>query len=135
VPALVDAITAEDERRRALESRLAALDQPAVTLDARLEEKLRKAVEEWRGVLGRQVVQARQIVTKLLAEKITFTPEDRDGRRGFRFEATGTAEKLLAGVVPGRLQAVVSLSGASWSPDARDLNPCCQLGRPAGPTR
>ncbi len=111
VPALVEAITAQDARRQALEHRLEVLDAPVVTFDAELEGKLRDAVEHWRAILGRQVAQARQIVQKLLAEKITFQPEDRDGRRGFRFRATGTVEKLVAGVVPGSLQAVVSPTG------------------------
>ncbi len=95
----------------ALERRLEALDAPTLTFDAKLEQRLRDAVAEWRAILGRQVPQARQIVTKLLADKLTFTPEDRDGRRGFRFRATGTVEKLVAGVVPGSLQAVVSPTG------------------------
>ena len=86
-----------------------------MTFDARMERKLRNAVEEWRAILGRQVPLARQIVNKLLAEKITFTPEDRDGRRGIRFEATGTVEKLVEGIVPGRLPAVVSPTGEIWN--------------------
>ena len=61
--------------------------------------------------LGRQVPQARQIVSKLLADRLTFTPEDRDGRRGFRFQAIGTVEKLIAGLVPGVSQAMASPTG------------------------
>ena len=37
---------------------------------------------------------------KLLAGKVEFKPEERDGQAGFRFQATGTLEKLLAGFVP-----------------------------------
>jgi hypothetical protein len=111
VPALVDALKVQDGRRRDLERRLEILDAPAVRFDAKLEQRLRDAVEEWREVLGRQVPQARQIVQKLLAEKLTFAPEDRHGRRGFRFNATGTVEKLVAGAVPGSLQGVVSPRG------------------------
>lgn len=58
---------------------------------------------EWREALGREVVRARQVVTKLLASRLTFTPESRDGRDGFRFMATGNVAKLIAGVVPGEL--------------------------------
>ena len=32
------------------------------------------AVGEWREIVGRQVPQARQIVQKLLAEKLAFAP-------------------------------------------------------------
>jgi len=47
----------------------------------------------------------------LTQREATFTPMDRDGRQGFRFEATGTVEKLIAGAVPGFPQAVVSPTG------------------------
>jgi hypothetical protein len=104
-------------QRRQLKRRLEALENPVVTFDAK---RLRHAVEEWREVLGRQVPQARQIVSKLLASKLTFAPEDRDGRRGFRFRATGTVEKLVAGTV-----RVVC---KRWYPQ-RDSNPCCRLER------
>ena len=46
---------------------------------------------------------ARQIISKLLTARVTFTPESRDGRDGFSFQATGTVTKLISGVVP-RLQ-------------------------------
>ena len=111
VPALVSALKVQDGRRCGLERRLEALDTPAVIFDAELEQRLNDAVDQWREVLGRHVPQARQIVNKLLAEKITFTPEDRDGRCGFRFVSTGTVEKLVGGLVPGRLQALVTPTG------------------------
>ena len=69
-------------------------------------------------MLGRQVGQARQIVAKLLADRLTFTPESQRGRRGFRFQATGTVAKLVAGVVPDQLSTlhtVASLSAPSWN--------------------
>jgi hypothetical protein len=101
LPALVESLTASDRERRALESRLAALDRPVPTLDQALETRLRRAAEEWRGVLGRQVGLARQIMTKLLAGRVTFEPEDRHGLPGFRFRAVGTLAKLVTGLVPG----------------------------------
>ena len=65
-------------------------------------------------MLGRHVAQARQIVVKLLEGRLTFEPETRDGRRGFRFHAVGTVAKLVTGVVPGELstlQTVASPTG------------------------
>ena len=114
VPALVEAIETQDARRQTLEQRLEALQRAPVTFDHRLERRLRKAVEEWRAVLGRQVGQARQIVAKLLADRLTFTPENQNGRLGFRFQATGTVAKLVAGVIPDEvstLQTVASPTG------------------------
>lgn len=119
VPALVEAIRAQESRRKALERRLEELRRPVATFDPALEAKLRAAAGEWREVLGRQVPVARQIVQKLLAEKITFKPEERDGQLGFRFEATGTLERLIAGMVPGGLAsgvfpAVIPPTGPDW---------------------
>ena len=114
VPALVGAIKTQDARRGTLQARLTTMERPAVRFDRTLERRLRKAVEEWRAVLGRQVGQARQVVTKLLAGRLTFVPERRNGLNGFRFQATGTVDKLIAGVVPGQLstlQTVVSPTG------------------------
>ena len=117
VPALVDAIKIQDSQRRLLERKLEDLRRPAVVFDQALEQRLRAAVGEWRDVLGRQIPQARQIVTKLLEGRLTFTPELSDGRPGFRFQATGTVEKLISGVVPECLRAVASPSNPilnSW---------------------
>ncbi len=106
IPALVDAIKTQDTQRRALRGRLEALQRPAVTFDHVLERRLREAVTEWRDVLGRQVAQARQIVDKLLSDRLTFAPETRNGCRGFRFQAMGTVAKLVSGVVPGELSTL-----------------------------
>ena len=110
VPALVEAIKVQDSQRRGLQRRLDALTQPPVTFDGALERRLRAAVREWRDVLGRQIAQARQIVTKLLANRLTFTPESQNGRCGFRFQATGTVEKLVAGLVPGQVSALQTVA-------------------------
>ena len=62
------------------------------------------------------MAQARQIVVKLLEGRLTFEPETRHGRCGFRFHAVGTVAKLIAGVVPGEvstLQAVASPRGTA----------------------
>ena len=126
VPTLVEALKAQEAQRSALRRRLDALQAPAVAFDRALEERLAAAVKEWREVLGRQVVQARQILTKLLDGRLTFEPAAREGRSGFRFYGTGTVAKLIAGIVPGevlalqasgeaRLRAMASPRGAEGS--------------------
>lgn len=118
IPALIEAIKTQDVRRRPLQARLEELRRAPVSFDGALERRLRAAVEEWRAVLGRQVGQARQIVAKLLADRLTFTPECQEGRRGFRFQATGTVAKLVAGVIPDELaslRAVASPRGMELS--------------------
>ena len=118
IPALVDAIKTQDDQRRVLRQRLEELRRAPVAFDRQLERRLRAAVTEWRAVLGRQVGQARQIVTKLLAGRLTFAPERRSGRCGFRFQATGTVEKLIAGVVPGQLSTLHTVA----SPTGPEFN-------------
>ena len=44
-----------------------------------------------------------------------FEPEDRDGHKGFRFEAVGTIKPLLEGAVPGCLKGVAALKCESWN--------------------
>ena len=66
----------------------------------RLETLARAKVAEWRGTLGKHAPQARQILSKLLREKLVFTPETHKGQRGYRFHGEGTIIKLLSGVVP-----------------------------------
>lgn len=113
LPALLDALKAQEGQRRLLQRRLEAIDRPVPAFDRTLEARLRAAVAEWREVLSREVGQARQVVTKLLTDRLTIAPESRDGRDGFRFRATGSVAKLIAGVVPGDsyLQGMASPPG------------------------
>ena len=106
----VGRINALETRREALSARLEALDRPVPEIDENVEEKIAQATEEWREVLGRQVPVARQILGRLLREKITFTPEERQGRDGFKFSAVGTVRPLLEGAVPS-VHGVMTLTG------------------------
>ena len=40
----------------------------------RIERELRVRVDDWRGLLRRHVPQARQILRKLLVDRVVFTP-------------------------------------------------------------
>ena len=99
---LVEALKAREEHRDAIRAELASLDgrRRLTDLDAgRLASKAEKRLEEWRGLLGRQPVQARQILGKLLVGRITFTPgEDAEGRF-YAFEGEGALGRLLTGVL------------------------------------
>ena len=94
------------------------MDAQPLIWDKETEASVRRVVVEWRDLLAGQVPIARQIIAKLLADKLSFAPEDRDGRRGFRFCGTGTVEKLLHGTVPGPFLGVVSPRGMEglWMP-------------------
>lgn len=100
--------------------------------DVELERRIKLAVQQWHDVLGRQVVVARQIVRKLIDGKITFTPEERDGRKGFRFKAIGTLTPFLEGVIPGaaaRLQVMASPTGtiSPWIAEFVGTTGCCRV--------
>ena len=63
----------------------------------RIERDLRARLEDWRGLLRRRVVQARQILRKLLESPVVFTPVIEGGERFYRFQATGQVRRLIAG--------------------------------------
>ena len=46
--------------------------------------------------------QARQILTKLLTGRLTFTPKIESGSAFYEFTGTGALEPILAGVLPPR---------------------------------
>jgi hypothetical protein len=66
---------------------------------AKLHQELAVMLRDWRGLLTRHVAQARQILRKLPKTRIVFHPHDRDGVAGYRFEAQGTLQPLLTGLV------------------------------------
>jgi hypothetical protein len=115
-----ESLLAEIERREARRTeiqadlaRLAQAEQLA-TLDLpNLESQLRERLTDWQGLLGRHVLQARQILGKLLPTRLVMTPEP-DGR--YRFEGTGRITPLIRGLIP-------SLNLQEWWPQ-RDSNQC-----------
>jgi hypothetical protein len=48
-------------------------------------------------VLGRQTVQARQMLRKVLADKIELEPVGSGRQRGYKFRGNLSLEKLIAG--------------------------------------
>jgi hypothetical protein len=63
------------------------------------------------GIAAASRAQARQILAKMLRDKLMFRPERRGGQSGYRFTGEGSLTKLLTGLVPGFSQAVASPSG------------------------
>ena len=66
---------------------------------------------ELRKVLTKHIPQARQVLAKMMSERLTFKPEMRRGRRGYRFTGRGTLMPLLSGLVPELSEAVASPNG------------------------
>ena len=115
-----ESLLAEIERREGRRTeiqadlaRLAQAEQLASLDLTKLESQLRERLKDWQGLLARHVLQARQILGKLLPTRLVVTPE-LEGR--YRFEGTGRITPLIRGLIPtSDLQ--------EWWPQ-RDSNPC-----------
>ena len=81
----------------------------------RVEALARAKAAEWRGLLRRHTPQARQILSKMLRDKLVFRPEARNGRAGWKFSGEATITNLLEGTVPELSHVVASLPPASWN--------------------
>ena len=72
----------------------------APTIDRRgLERRIRAKLQDWRGLLERNVAEGRAALRALLIGPIRFTPVREERRRGYRFELTIALDGLLAGVI------------------------------------
>ena len=83
----------EEARKVQLASELSELNDlsKVVSLDAKvLAMKLQATIKDVKTLLVRQVPQARQILRKLIEEKLVCQPVLKGVRRGYQFEATGT---------------------------------------------
>ena len=102
LPSVIAAIRERERRKVGLQRRLEAAEglARAPRIDRRkLEPVLRARLDDWHGLLGRHVAQARQILRKLLVGRLVVTPDaTRDGRYA-EVAGTGTLGKFLSGVI------------------------------------
>jgi hypothetical protein len=75
-----------------------------------LERQARLLLAEWRRVLARNVLEAREVLRELLEAPLAFTPIEQDGSRGYRFEGAVKLGEPLAGIC--RVQAMASPGGS-----------------------
>ena len=80
--------------------------------------------------MNRHVAQARQVLRKVLAGRLTFTP--RTGRRPayYEFEGEGRLEPILAGLLLALLPKGDQVLQRCWP--QRDSNPCFSLESDSG---
>jgi chromosome segregation ATPase len=93
-------LSTEKARKTALAGDLARLDRLANVASLNIDqiaEKLRARVSDVAGLLGRQTVQARQMLQKILADKIELEPVGSGRQRGYKFRGALSLEKLIAG--------------------------------------
>jgi hypothetical protein len=113
---VTSAIKLREPRQAHLERELAALEhrEHVSHLDRHNIEKLaRQKVEDWQAVMTKRTPQARQVLSKMLRDRLVFVPEKRNGKMGYRFEGEGTILKLLSGTVP-ELEAAGSHGAPKW---------------------
>ncbi len=92
-------LKSEEARKEVLQIQLTELDDlgKIASLDAkRVARDLRERVGDVRGLLGRHVNQARQMLRTVLDGKIHCEPFEEDGVRGYRYRATGSYGGLFA---------------------------------------
>jgi hypothetical protein len=101
LPALVDALRTRERRRQDVAEHLAGVRQDAPPrLDrAYLRLELRRRLRDWRGLLLRNVPEARALLRLMLPDPIIFTPDASGERRGYRFRARVHVGRLISGVI------------------------------------
>ena len=62
-----------------------------------------------------QIPVARQVLQKMLRDRLVFTPGKRGKQRGYRFSGEGSVMPLLTGMIPELSHAVASLASGSWN--------------------
>ena len=91
----------EESRKKVLLKELSGLDSlsQVISLDAkRLTRDLRGRLGDLPALFSRHVPFARQMLRKLIDGHIECMPVMEGGKPGYRFTATGTFDRLLAGV-------------------------------------
>jgi hypothetical protein len=100
IDALVNALKTCELDRQRVRRELAALDGLArlSTFDVKgIERDLVSRLREWRRLLKRQTPMARQVLSRLLADKIAWTP--RKDERLYEFAGRAKFDRILAGIV------------------------------------
>ena len=98
---LVDALKGAERQRATALAQLEHLDGLGrATLAARnIADELRARLTEWSAVLGRNPAEARQILRKLLADRVVMTPTVTGDGRWYEYAGRASYGRLLAGVL------------------------------------
>lgn len=113
LPTLLDAIKDQERQRKTLTRELAGLQAAGHQIDwTKVERDLRAKLADWQGLLQRNVPQARQILKRLLAGPIQFSPVREAGERDHTFRAPIALDRLMTGTV-GCATTVASPTGVA----------------------
>jgi DNA invertase Pin-like site-specific DNA recombinase len=107
-------LSAETSRKKALQAelqRLEAIGQVAAMNVEKLTGRINTKVRDIVSVLGRQTPQARQMLRKLLTEKIDLEPVGSGRARGYKFRGSLAVDRLISGEAIGTHLTVVAPTG------------------------
>src|SRR5262249_37432090 len=113
---IVAQIRADEEKKRALHADLQALDDAteARQIDAEeVHQQLADAARDVTTLLAGTTAQARQMLRKILAGKITAEPIEQDGQRGFRL----TGELVIGRLLPTHVFHAIETVAGNNTPD------------------
>src|SRR5262249_28995781 len=88
---------------------------------ARLERTFRERVSDVTGLLGRHTAQARQMLRKILADKIELEPVGSGRQRGYRFRGALALDRLIGGEALQTSLSIVAPRGFGQQPCFRLL--------------
>jgi hypothetical protein len=103
--ALVDEMRQREAQRAHLAAELGGLEREAATrrdpdIVTRALDVMREAISNLRGTLRQDIPAARRTLRALLAGRLVFTPQEREGERFYAFEGPGTVSPIIAGALP-----------------------------------
>jgi site-specific DNA recombinase len=98
--ALLERLRRRQERQQELEMLLAGHQTIAAPVaGARLEQRLRAKLVDWRGLLTRNAETGREVLRTLLVGPLRFTPVNESRRVGYAFEGSIALDRLVSGVI------------------------------------
>lgn len=116
LPALVAAMQAREAERATIQREVDTMSRASsvASLSASsVEKQLREKIDDWKGLLARRTPQARQVLKKLLAGPIKFTPHAEGETRFYEFTAPIALGRILEGSVLALMVASQGLP--SWN--------------------
>ena len=93
-------MSAEKARKMMLSANLQKLGRRTALASLQVDEiagRLRTRIGDVAGLLGKQTAQARQMLRKVLADKIDLEPVGSGRQRGYKFRGALSLEKLIEG--------------------------------------
>jgi hypothetical protein len=98
IAALTAALKEREQRRAQLQRELDAVECLTAFDSAATARELRRRVDEWRGLVQRNTPIPRQVLDRLLADRICWTPRRDEGV--YEYRSRLHYDRLLAGIVP-----------------------------------